>query len=247
MNLFLPLLVGLLFLVGAFITRFSKDKEQLSNYSVALAFIVLIGLITLDLIPELKEIASENNNLVIIIAISIVGILVLKLLDKLIPSHHHDHHDNEKNLKEHNSHLYHIGFITLVSLLIHNIIEGMTIYIVSTDSLKTGMMMALGVGLHNIPLGIEISATMADNIKEKKNMIYLILLSLSSLIGGLIVLLFGQIKEVYLGYIIALTLGMCIYIALFELLHEIMVHIHKKATIMGLLCGLIIIGLMLLV
>ena len=247
MNLLLPLIAGLLFLVGAFLTRFSKDKEKLSNYSVALAFVVLIGLIVIDLIPELKEIINGYNHLIMIIIVIIFGIGLLKLLDKLIPSHHHDHHDNEKNVDEHKSHLYHIGFITLISLFIHNIIEGMTIYIVSSESIKTGIMMALGVGLHNIPLGIEISATMSDSVKEKKNIVYLLLLSLSSLIGGLIVLLFGEVKEVYLGYIIALTLGMCLYIALFELLHEVIMHRYKKMTILGLISGLIVVGLMLLV
>ena len=107
--------------------------------------------------------------------------------------------------------------------------------------------MMLGVGLHNIPLGIEIGATMQEDLHKKKNMIYVLLLSLSSLIGGLIVLLFGEISEYYLGYIIALTMGMCLYITVFELLPETIMHIHKKETLLGIIVGLLIVIMMLLV
>ena len=117
----------------------------------------------------------------------------------------------------------------------------------SSSDLKSGIIMAIGVGLHNIPLGIEIGATMSNKLEEKKNIIYIILLGLSSLIGGLIILLFGEIEEYYLGYVIALTLGMCIYISIFELLPEMFTHIHKKETLLGIIGGLLIVILMLLV
>ncbi len=245
MKLLLPFITGLLFLVGIYISRIIKNKGRLSNYAVSLALIVLFGLIFGDLIVELKEIYGGINFKVLLIVV--LGIVILKLLDKMVPDHHHHHSDNEKNKKEHQSHLYHIGLVTLVSLLIHNIVEGMAIYLMGINDLKSGVIMALGVGLHNIPLGIEIGATMQDDIKKKRNMGYLTLLSLSSLIGGLIVVLFGEIEEFYLGYIIALTLGMCLYITVFELLPETITNIHKKETLLGIISGLLIVILMLII
>ncbi len=245
MNLLLPFIVGLLFLVGIYISKVIKNKKGLSNYAVSLALVVLLGLIIIDLIPELSEIYGGIK--VNVIIVTLFGFIALNILDKLIPSHHHDHHDNEKNKQEHESHLYHIGLVTLISLLIHNIIEGMAIYLMAANDIKSGIVMALGVGLHNIPLGIEIGATMSGKIKEKKNVIYVTLLGLSSLIGGLIVLLFGEIEEYYLGYIIALTLGMCLYITICELLPETTTHIHKKETLLGIISGLLIVVLMILV
>ena len=245
MKLLLPFITGLLFLVGIYISRVIKRKDKLSNFAVSLALVVLFGLIFGDLVVELKEIYGGFNFNILIICL--VGIIILILLDKLVPSHHHDHHDNEKDKKEHQSHLYHIGLVTLISLLIHNIVEGMAIYLMGVSDLKAGIIMALGVGLHNIPLGIEIGATMQEDVKEKKNIIYIIILSLSSLIGGLIVLLFGEIEEYYLGYIIALTLGMCLYITVCELLPETITHIHKKETLIGIITGILIVVLMLII
>ncbi|MBQ4584416.1 MAG: ZIP family metal transporter [Bacilli bacterium] len=245
MHLLLTLIVGLFFLVGIFVSKVIKKKDSLCNFSVGLALIVLLGVIIFDLIPELREIYDINkiftwHNLILLVVI-LLGIVILKLFDYFIPDHHHDHHDNEKNKLEHNNHLYHIGFVTLIAILIHNVIEGMAIYLVSLQDFKTGIIMALGVSLHNIPLGIEISATMLEEKKNKRNLILLVLLTLSSLIGGLIVILFGEIQEIYLGYIIALSLGMSIYLALFELLPEMITHLKKKSTMMGILTGIIIV------
>ena len=245
MKLLLPFIAGILFLVGIYISQVVKSKKKLSNYAVSLALVVLLGLIFSDLIVELKDIYGGFN--LKIFGICALGIIILILLDKLVPTHHHDHHDDEKDKKEHQSHLYHIGLVTLISLLIHNIVEGMAIYLVGITDIKSGLVMALGVGLHNIPLGIEIGATMQEDIKKKKNIIYLIILSLSSLIGGILVLLFGKIQEYYLGYIIALTLGMCLYITFLELLPETLVHIRKKETLLGIISGLLIVVLMLLI
>ncbi len=245
MRLILPLIEGLLFLVGIYISKIVKNKKKLSNFAVSLALIVLFGLIFGDLIVELKEIYGSYNLRIIITCV--LGIIILKLLDKFVPTHHHEHHDSEKNKEEHQSHLYHIGLVTLISLIIHNIVEGMATYLMGITDLKSGLIMALGVGLHNIPLGIEIGATMQDDLKKKKNVGYIILLSLSSLIGGLIVLLFGEISDYYLGYIIALTLGMCIYITVFELVPETLVHIHKKETLLGIIMGLLIVIAMLII
>lgn len=247
MHLLLTLAVGLFFLIGVFVSRIVKEQNRLCNFSVSLAFVVLLGLIIFDLIPELREIYNINNifvwqNLILLIVICF-GAGILKLFDLFIPDHHHDHHDDEKNELEHNSHLYHIGLVTLISILIHNVIEGMAIYLVSLQNIKLGIIMAVGVSLHNIPLGIEISATMLSNLKNRSNILLLILLSLSSLIGGLIVVLFGQIEEVYLGYVIALSLGMSIYLAFFELLPEMKTNLKKKATIWGLIIGIIVVGL----
>ncbi len=245
MKLLLPLIEGLLFLVGIYISHIVKNKKKLSNFAVAMALIVLLGLIFGDLVVELKEIYGTYNISVIIMCV--LGLVVLKFLDKLVPTHHHDHHDNEKDKHEHQSHLYHIGLVTIISLIIHNIVEGMATYLMGVTDFKSGLVMALGVGLHNIPLGIEIGVTMEHELHKKKNMIFIIILSLSSLIGGLITLLFGEISDYYLGYIIAFTLGMCFYITMFELLPETVIPVHKKETLLGIITGLLIVITMLIV
>ena len=109
MILLLPLIAGLLFLVGIYISNIVKSKKKLSNFAVALALIVLFGLIFGDLLAELKEIYGQFNIKIIITCI--LGIIILKFLDKLVPTHHHDHHDNEKNIKLDVSYMFGVCYI----------------------------------------------------------------------------------------------------------------------------------------
>ena len=76
-----------------------KNKEKVSLITTSLAFVVLIGLLFLDLLPELLE----NKDIQLLMPM-IVGFSMLIVLDKLVPHHHHDHvhcdkHDHEEHLK----------------------------------------------------------------------------------------------------------------------------------------------------
>jgi len=240
MGLLLALISGLFFLVGFIITNKVKNKEKLSYFAISLAFVVMLNLIVFDLIPEVLEVFE--NNILIAIVLILVGLFLLKLLDLFIPDHHHNHKDDEKNHHEHNSHVYHIGVVTLISLLLHNIIEGIAIYGLTINNLESGLFMCIGVALHNIPLGIEI-AVLLSNLKSKKysNKVLLTILSLSSLFGALLVSFFGNISELFLGVVTSLTLGMIIYISLFELLPEIITNRKHKEVYYGIIVGVIII------
>lgn len=245
--LILTLLAGVFFVFGYMIANNFKNKEKLSFFAVSLAFVIMLNLIIFDLIPEIMEIFKLNNfkNVIFVLIFIFIGFITLKGLDLFIPDHHHDHEDNEKDAFEHNSHKYHIGLVTLISLLLHNIIEGIAIYGLTMNNLESGLLMCIGVALHNIPLGIEIAITL-NYLKNKSNKLLIILLSLSSLFGGLLVALFGGISEMILGIVTCITLGMLIYIAFFELLHEIFNNRKHKEVYYGIITGVIIIILSLL-
>ena len=129
--LFLTLLVGAFFLVGLGITKITPKKKELTLLATGLSFIIMLSMILFDIIPEIAETLIKvpmNKKWLIIIGFTALGMILLKGLDLLIPHHHHDHKENEKNHKEHNEHLFHIGFITSLSLILHNLIEGLSIY-----------------------------------------------------------------------------------------------------------------------
>ena len=75
----------------------------------------------------------------------------------------------------------------------------------------------------------------------KKNKLLVAILTLSSLIGGLIFLAFESISPLVLAIISIITLGMLIYISILELLPELWTNRKKKETIIGLIVGIIII------
>ena len=239
-GLMLTLIAGIFFLIGGLISLKVKNKDKLNAFSVALALVIIINLLAMDLIPEIFELLEDYNltfKIIIIVVFGILGILLLKVLDMFIPDHHHDHHDNETNKAEHESLIKHIGTLTLISLVLHNILEGFAIAGMTVNDFKIGLMVCISVALHNIPLGTHIFSS----LDMKKNKLLVAILTLSSLIGGLIFLAFESISPLVLAIISIITLGMLIYISILELLPELWTNRKKKETIIGLIVGIIII------
>lgn len=241
----LTLIVGLSFIIGILITKFTTKKKELTLFATGMSFAVMLGMIMIDIIPEIGENIREypnNEKWLIIIIFTFIGMGLLKGLDSLIPHHNHNHKEQEKNKKEHNDHLFHIGFVTSISLILHNILEGISIYITAITNMNLGLMMALAVSLHNIPLGIEISAGMnATKSKEKIKRMIITLLMLSSFIGAFLLFLFKiKLNSFLICALLCTTFGMLIYIALFELLKEIWCYRKNKVTYYGILTGLVI-------
>ena len=239
-GLILTLIAGAFFLVGGLISLKIKNKDKLNAFSIALAFIIIINLIVMDLFPEIFEQLKSYDfsfKIAILVIFSILGILILKVLDFFIPDHHHEHHENEIDKTEHISHIKHIGTLTLISLILHNLLEGFAIAGMALNDLKVGLMICVSVALHNIPLG----TTIFSSLDIKKNKLLIAILTLSSFVGGLIFFLAGNIGGLVLGIITSITLGMLLYISLLELLPELWQHKKEKATLIGLITGIIII------
>ena len=229
--LLLTIITGLFFLLGIFLNKICKSNKNINILSISLSFIILINLIIFDIIPEIKESITFYTFLFIIL-----GLVLLKLMDFFVPHHHHEHKEKNDNIKEHNNHLNHIGFITIIALLLHNVIENMALFNVTIPNFKAGILMCLGIGLHNIPLGFQIGSNLKN--KGKFN---IFILTISGFIGGIISLLFKDIPESITIYLLSFTLGMLIYLTIFELLKEVMQNIKNKYTYFGFIIGIILI------
>lgn len=167
--------------------------------------------------------------------------LGLKLLDSFVPHHEHEslHHHNHKNDKCHNEHLEHVGILASIAVIIHNIIEGMTLYVTTVQDFKSGILLCIAIGLHNIPLGIIISTTLQS---KKEIIINSIVLSLSTFVGGLIVFFVSDIvSNGLVGILLSITFGMLSYIIILELLPQIIYNKNKKYNIFGIVLGVLII------
>ncbi len=247
----LTLFAGIFFLFGFGLVKFVKKKRELSILATGMALVVMLGMTFFDLMPEIIEMSetlkfSKWGKLVYILAFMILGILVLKVFDSFLPHHHHEHHEHEKNHEEHDHHLFHIGFIMTTSLILHNILEGMSIYIIGAESLSAGFLTALAVGCHNLPLGIEVASSLEGekNNGFLKKIIALLLLFSSSLGAVLLYFLGGNISDSILLALVSLACGMILYIALFELLVEVMSYLKRRETYYGMAIGGIVLLLM---
>ena len=249
LGLTLTLLVGLFILIGNVFANKFKDNQRFTDFSISLAFGVIVALILFEILPETYEVLIGELNLfrtiLALIILVLIGIFILKILDSFIPHHEHEAHHTHKHKNDdcHNNHLNHIGLISALAVVIHNVIEGMSLYLVSSNDLFSGLLMCVGIGLHNIPMGLVIASTLySSNYSKKQTLIISIVVSLSTFVGGIIMFLLGGVSIITEGILLGITLGMLIYIDIFELFHQIYHMKYKKIPNVG-----IVLGIMLLV
>lgn len=245
--LLLTILVGLFIFVGCICGLNYKDNKKFTDFSIAMAFGVIISLIIFEIIPETYEVLNDQigviRSIFVMIILALIGIVILKILDLFVPHHEHEaHHEHShKTEKCHNEHLYHIGIISSVAVIIHNLIEGMSLYLVSSHSIISGLLMCIGIGLHNIPMGLVIASTLSSSKFTKNKILNIsIIVSLSTFVGGLFMFILGGVNELLEGILLGLTLGMLIYISIFELLHQIYHMKNKKVAKIGIIVGVIL-------
>lgn len=236
------LIAGAFFLVGALLAFFGKNRKGLVEFSIGMAFSVMLLLLAFDIVPEVLELLEEKGTIFMYVFI-VIGIVTLKLIDILVP-----HHDHDEEIKTHDRHLKHIGIISSLALIVHNVIEGVGIYNIALVDFKAGLLMAIGVGLHNIPFGIEITATLNETKKNKASVfLNILLLTLSTVFGAIIMMIFKSINDFILGSLMSLTIGMIIYLVLFELLTELGTSKNKKYSTAGLITGVLFMVIILII
>lgn len=233
-SLLVTLLAGVFILIGIILGYCLKKKGKFIDISIGLAFSVMVILAFSHILPECYE--ALDKNILRVLIYMLIGFMLLRLLDHLVPHHEHEEHSHKHEC--HTEHLEHVGILTTVAIVIHNIIEGMTLYITSTNDFKSGILLAIAIGLHNIPLGIMISSTLKG---KKQIIINSIILTLSTFVGGLIIFFItSNINEMIVGCLLAITVGMISYIIKDELLPSIIKGNNKKYNVLGMIIGIVI-------
>ena len=245
LGLLVTLLLGIFILLGALIAFFIKKKEKVVDFSLGLAFGVITMLVITDLLPEIIEELGLGHIYIFILG-AIAGYSLLKLLDKFIP----DHEETKDKVLPPKENLIHIGVVTSLALVLHNIIEGMAVYSTTITDISLGVPIAIGVGFHNIPLGIVIAgAFYQSNENIWKTIGIITMVSLSTFLGGLIMFFLDitSISGILLGLLLSVTLGMLIYIAYAELFPRIKEMKNRKVAYVGMAIGVMILLLSVLI
>lgn len=242
-GLLLTFIIGFFIMIGAFIVFKTKNSEKIINFSISIALGVMASLCLLELIPESFEYFRDDftvlKSIILLVSSAFIGCGILKVLDHFIP----DHESTTKKKKDQEENLLHIGIVSSIAFVIHNVIEGMALYTATIADTKVGLLMCIGIALHNIPMGMVITSTFeTGNYHKKETILWLIFISLSTFLGGLIMFLGRNSFIAYsiLGILLGVTLGMLFYIVLFELLPKVKETRYKKDTAVGISLGVLL-------
>ena len=235
--LFITFLLGFFIIIGVIIAFFLKKQKKVLDFIFAFALSILTMLILVDLLGHTIEHLGIKH-IYLFILFTCLGLLIFKIIDDFVP----EHEDAKMTKNEEKKNIVHIGVLATIALIIHNFVEGMAIYLTSANDINLGIMMALGVGLHNIPLGIIITTTLNNDKNTFKYLFCIGSLFISSFLGGLLLYLLNinTVSDIVIGSLLALTIGMILYIIIFELYPKVKKTSNKKITIIRLVTGIVL-------
>ena len=182
-----------------------------------------------------------------------IGIALIALIDRLIPSFENPHeikNINEKNfVPDNNRKLLRMGLFSALAIAIHNFPEGLATFMGALTDPALGISIAVAIAIHNIPEGIAVSVPIYYATKNRKKAFWLSFLSgLAEPVGAVIgyFILRNVFNDLTFGVTFAGVAGIMVYISLDELLPTAEEYGEHHIAIGGLVGGMAIMAISLL-
>lgn len=235
MNIWIPILItsiaGLSTILGNILLFIDiKYKDKLISFCMGLSFIVMFLISIFDLVPEGVELVKDSLNSYEIffsgLILLFVGYFFVIFIDSKMES---------------NSSLLKIGILSMISLFIHNVPEGIICAISSIKDVDLGLKMSFMIMIHNIPEGIMISLPIYYVTKSRvKALLYTVISSLGEIIGAIITSLFlyKYVNDYFMYVVLMVTAGIMITLSVGKILKEGIDLKVFKWLILGILFGL---------
>lgn len=151
--------------------------------------------------------------------------------------------DNSKIIKSKNTknNLFKSGIIIALGIAIHNLPEGLAIGAGFSSSESLGFSLALAIAIHDIPEGISVALPLKSSGFSKTKSIFITALSgLTTGLGALIGAIFSQVNSIFIGLSLSFASGAMLYIISCELIPESKTLYKGKFSSIGNILGIII-------
>ncbi|MHC4085651.1 MAG: zinc transporter ZupT [Planctomycetota bacterium] len=184
----LTAIAGLSTGIGSAIAYFiRKPKIIYLSFSLGVSAGVMIYISFMELLPEASETVGEFWGL----AAFFMGIGVIGLIDMLIPEAENPHEfagiDEPTVIHKGNSRLMRTGLFMALAIGIHNFPEGLATFASALGNLKLGVFIAIAIAIHNIPEGIAVSVPIFYATGNKnKAFFYSFLSGVSEPVGAIV-------------------------------------------------------------
>ena len=146
-----------------------------------------------------------------------------------------------KNTKTAKNSLLKTGIIVSIGLAIHNFPEGLAIGSGFEASIKLGLSLAIAICFHDIPEGISMAVPMKNGgMKPSKVIYYVVLSGITTGVGAFFGSIVGGISQEIIALCLAFSAGAMIYIVSGELTPESSKLYQGRMSAIGNLIGFII-------
>jgi ZIP family zinc transporter len=184
----LTTIAGLSTGIGSAIAYFiKKPRVTYLSFSLGVSAGVMIYISFVELLPDASETVGEFWGL----AAFFMGIGVIGLIDFLIPEPENPHEfagiDEPAADRTESPSLMRTGLFMALVMGIHNFPEGLATFASALGNLKLGVFIAIAIAIHNIPEGIAVSVPIFYATGNKnKAFFYSFLSGLSEPVGAVI-------------------------------------------------------------
>lgn len=149
--------------------------------------------------------------------------------------------NNSNKFKQNKNDLLKTGIIVSIGLALHNFPEGLAIGSGFGASIKLGLSLAIAICLHDIPEGISMAVPMKNGgIKKGKVIFYVVLSGITTGIGAFFGAIIGEISRSVIAMCLAFAAGAMIYIVSGELTPEANSLYKGRMSAIGSILGLLI-------
>ena len=206
---------GALSMIGGVVLLGSaRLVKRFSVHIVSFAAGALLAGAFLDLLPEAVEMFEGEVDTIFWFVLG--SIVFFFLFERAFNLYHHHHHEDDEG------HTHATPLMLLAGDAIHNFVDGVAVAAAVLVSPTLGIVTALAVAAHELPQEISDFSIMLHHGWAKAKVFWSnLLVSLTAVIGGVLVFYFHDLTEPYLPLFLAVTAGIFIYIASTDLMPEV--------------------------
>ena len=216
--------ISLISLMGVFaIFMQKKTLHGVINYLVAVSIGGLIAGAFFHLIPEAEHELGLETTFIFIC----VGLLLFFVIEKIF----HWRHCHKDDCKIHS-----FAYTSLTGDAVHNFLDGILIAAAFLINFKVGIVSSLAIILHEIPQELgDFGVLLKGGFTKSKALLFNLLTALTCVVGGILGFVFLSKIEFLIPYIISLTAGGFIYVAISDLIPEIRNELSLKKSFINIL------------
>lgn len=215
-------LVGLISFVGVFFFLAKKNLNTLTFYFVSLASGTMLGNAFMNLIPEAMEQNKDNAFLLIGLGVFIFFILEKFLIWRHCHSHQHSG-DHQKPIA---------ASMVITGDAIHNFIDGAIIASSFLIDQRVGISVTAAIVLHEIPQELgDFGILLRGGYSIKRALLVNALTATTAILGAVVTYFFLEAAPLAQGFLVPITAGGFLYIALADLIPQLHEHVSLKETL----------------
>ena len=221
---------------------FKRKSNKFLSVVLSFASGLMLSIICFDLIPE----AIKISNIFSILLGIILGISSMIFCDILVEKKFNSNvldrdFKNNKVSKNTNFELLKTGIIVSIGLALHNFPEGLAIGSGFGASITLGFSLAVAICLHDIPEGISMAVPMKNGgMKKTKVIFYVIMSGITTGLGAFFGAILGGISNTIIAFCLSFAAGAMLYIVAGELIPESNKLYNGRMTAIGNIIGFLI-------